>query len=509
MGEISDSQLAGRFELVGSSLLKQRGKAALHPGKWAAAELPANISDLRGGLFWEEGATGVADTLTAIQKTSGDTYARYDVPLNPSITNATDVTAGIQAAIDAVAGTVGASTGGGTVFLPPGVFTVGTISLRQHVRLVGSGEGTVLKAKTNIGGPVLTNASQADRFITVESLRIDGNKANQSTGSNRHGIHFDLDDVSGDEYSDTYWKLDGVTVINCKDRGVFIEGRGEGYAGVIHVRDCNDVGFYLDAPDCGIHFIRVSGSGKQGIYIGQSNTVGTLCKAFYNGLLDGSVGYGIHVADGAIHTTLEACESQDNNHHGYFIQGDDTILSGIADSNNAGHGGDSDRNGNGVQIDGASGCIVDVTARDRNANTRRQKYALGMSNGADGLQARIRSSGNLTGHVQNGWHTNVDIAVNAYGGSQDVSYAASIPPNPTQGQLINVGTLTNGITINAPSAANTWTGQQLTFIFTQDATGGRTVTWNAAYKVASAPATTANAVGAISFVWNGTNYVQI
>ena len=63
------------------------------------------------------------------------------------------------------------------------------------------------------------------------------------------------------------------------------------------------------------------------------------------------------------------------------------------------------------------------------------------------------------------------------------------------------------LTISAPS--NPRTGGMLVFAFTQDVTGGRTITWNAAFKKAADGAGTANQKGATSFVYDGTNWVQV
>src|SRR5207244_8510058 len=60
----------------------------------------------------------------------------------------------------------------------------------------------------------------------------------------------------------------------------------------------------------------------------------------------------------------------------------------------------------------------------------------------------------------------------------------ALPIYPLAGEIITVGTLTGGITVNAPAATGTtfFAGQEMTFIFTQDGTGGRQIIWNAIYK---------------------------
>lgn len=71
------------------------------------------------------------------------------------------------------------------------------------------------------------------------------------------------------------------------------------------------------------------------------------------------------------------------------------------------------------------------------------------------------------------------------GGSSDtvssISYAASITPDLTAGNIFAVGTLTGNITINAPTGTLT-DGKRITFRLNQDATGGRTITWNAVFR---------------------------
>ena len=68
--------------------------------------------------------------------------------------------------------------------------------------------------------------------------------------------------------------------------------------------------------------------------------------------------------------------------------------------------------------------------------------------------------------------------------------------------------LTGNITIAAASTNYTVRGQRLRFIFTQDATGSRTVTWNAQYLTTWQPSTTASSVSVIEFVCDGTNWIQ-
>lgn len=95
------------------------------------------------------------------------------------------------------------------------------------------------------------------------------------------------------------------------------------------------------------------------------------------------------------------------------------------------------------------------------------------------------------------------------------AFAASFTPNWRDGRTTNVGVLTAAITINAPTSNPGYTstipaGTQMTFLLTQDATGGRAITWNAVFlrSTALAASGTANQRASISFAWDGTNWVE-
>lgn len=91
--------------------------------------------------------------------------------------------------------------------------------------------------------------------------------------------------------------------------------------------------------------------------------------------------------------------------------------------------------------------------------------------------------------------------------TQSVAYAASVTPNPAAGKRITVGTLTGNITIVTPTSPVA--GQEMTLVFTQDATGGRVVTLPSAWFFSWTPTTTANHKNSITLVYDGSNWVQI
>lgn len=65
-------------------------------------------------------------------------------------------------------------------------------------------------------------------------------------------------------------------------------------------------------------------------------------------------------------------------------------------------------------------------------------------------------------------------------GVGSIAYAATVTPNCDSYNTVNIGTLTGNVTIAAPTGTPV-DGQELVIGFTQDGTGGRTHTWNAAF----------------------------
>ena len=86
------------------------------------------------------------------------------------------------------------------------------------------------------------------------------------------------------------------------------------------------------------------------------------------------------------------------------------------------------------------------------------------------------------------------------------TFASTLSIDVEDGPIVTT-TLTGAMTVNAPT--NMITGQELTFILTQDVTGGRVVTWNAVFKENWDPNTTGSKINTITFFYDGTNWIQI
>lgn len=94
------------------------------------------------------------------------------------------------------------------------------------------------------------------------------------------------------------------------------------------------------------------------------------------------------------------------------------------------------------------------------------------------------------------------------GNSRTLTYAATLSPGASTSWDVTyrVALTGNVTTLNVPTGGQA--GDRVRFIFTQDATGGRTVTFAAGYKANWTPTTTANKINVISFEYDGTNWVQ-
>lgn len=82
-----------------------------------------------------------------------------------------------------------------------------------------------------------------------------------------------------------------------------------------------------------------------------------------------------------------------------------------------------------------------------------------------------------------------------------VAYTAAIDVNSDSFDILQCDSLTGNVTVNAPTGTPT-DGQRLVVRLTQDATGSRTVTFNAAFVGATAETGTASTTSTWEFLWN-------
>jgi hypothetical protein len=133
---------------------------------------------------------------------------------------ATDDTASLQRAIDA------AGPAGATVFLPPGTYRTGRLTLHSGVHLRGAGgDATTLTLRTGTNAAIVETAPGSSRF-SVRDLTLDGNQAGGD------GLR-----LNGDDY-----EISDVVVFNCRGDGIAAAGAGLRPVRIAGVRTHNNDG---------------------------------------------------------------------------------------------------------------------------------------------------------------------------------------------------------------------------------------------------------------------------
>jgi hypothetical protein len=443
----------------------------------------------------------------------------------------TDDRAAIQSAIDAAA-----AAGGGIVFMPAGTYVVGAnpttptnniacaLRLGNHVWLVGAGMiSTIIKLASGanvsvISNYISTNGTEANaEFCAIRDLQIQGNKSNQSGTS--HGIYFSCypsgSKATNDDDFDTHQLFDNVMIYQCLSNGFYMTNRSSSILNNVFSYKCDGYGFNptYDTVLTGC----VSGwSGVQGFYVDHASVTLEGCKAFYSGQITSTSGNGFHIrnnTNGGV--SLTGCIAQDNKNSGFTLDTSNrtTLVGCVADSNSTRSAGISP----GYDLYAAtystlSGCLAferkadNSTSYQRNAlrirsssTNNRIELTHSAANSATISTAIMSASDSLEGN-------NIYINNQGFNGTQSVTYASSVTPDPYAGSTLRI-TLTGAITIGATT--NHHAGSRMTFIFTQGGSGGYSVTWNAAYKVNWSPDTTLGKINTITFQYDGSSWIQI
>lgn len=225
-----------------------------HTGTTLSAIPETDISD--GALL---ARVGSAETITAPWTFGEATFLDkgnlvYDVKAYGALgDNATNDTAGIQAAIDAAN-----ANGGGIVWFPPGTYLSNKLTLYSKVSLHGaSPEASIIKllntqntALLTTNGFVTTDASAGIYAFVIQDLSFDGNKANQTSNADSglvqiYGYGFELRNVQ-------IYAAEGVGLYsNWGTAGGAPGPNGIGMEAnlqTVSAHDCGTDGFYWNGP---------------------------------------------------------------------------------------------------------------------------------------------------------------------------------------------------------------------------------------------------------------------
>lgn len=149
------------------------------------------------------------------------------------------------------------TAGGGSLLVKKGQYDLNnTLTLYANTILVGKGINTILKLKDNINKHVIAATSEDN--ITIRNLKLDGNKANQTTL--KHGIY--LDTVDGATISH-------ITLINAKYDGMRLKTCIKAIIGFCEVYNNDIDGLVLEGACscCRIMGCLVYNNGYQNIHL--------------------------------------------------------------------------------------------------------------------------------------------------------------------------------------------------------------------------------------------------
>lgn len=416
----------------------------------------------------------------------------------------TDETAFLQAALDASVVTPYSTFAGNdlpsvTVQLPPGRCRVSTAGLPGNVTLQGHGPSATYLYAIGTSGDVLHLKTGTEVQVCLRDFGIINN-ADAVDGivlaqTNQASI-----------LSDARHVLQNLAIVGGR-QAVFSGGNSEcRFIDIVAYRQkptVNSAALNFGGSDwmaerCTVAQVQYVGSGQggAGMRLGTSNSRVIDCKVFGgNASAGGQQQDAIYVI--GQRNQFIGCEVQDyaGGWGVYDQQGGNTWMGGIIDSVRVG----------GFILGGGS------TIRGmRVLNRAGGAYTMGTAfNCADGLGADVDAAVTGVGALLNGGQTGAGnrFRVNGEGGVASVAYAATITPNPNDATTYVVGTLTGALTLADPTSAMTRgirPGMRLELLLTQDATGGRVVTFGSSFKTTSAVATTASSSTLLAFVYDGT-----
>jgi hypothetical protein len=461
---------------------------------------PAYPTDLANWVlsaaFVRQGPTGLL-----IDVTSAPFRARGD--------GATDDTAAIQAAVDAAA-----SAGGGTVFFPRGTFSATRITLRSRVTLLGANWlSSVLKLRTGSNRDFIVLETVDTEQVSIRDITVNGNSSGNSSG---HAIS--LDNTAGVyTFSDPYDLFMNVFVENAAgDAWHITSGLRESRFFNCHTKLAFGHGFSIAGTDNFFTDCTAATSGQSGWFIANGNNQFVSCKAFSNGFRCTSYaleGEGFYIQNAA-RNKFVACEAQDNERSGVLILGASSrhnhFTGLLVDSNAVGSrlSPPGSATAVGLVLDNCKLNVIDVVSGNQRLT---QDVGIQLKNGCTGNRIRAivgdqRSS--LISASATDMSTN-QLNVNGQDAIKTASVVADYTPDPHEAgtHILTVGA---SLTINDAIFANRFVGARLRFILHQDTTGGRVVTFNAAYLLpAFIPNTGPGKVNVVEFLYDGTHWLGV
>jgi hypothetical protein len=369
---------------------------------------------------------------------------------------------------------------------------------------VTQAQRTTLKFMDSVSAGKMFNVPVNVVGGSITNIDMDGSKGGGATG---HGI-FMADNGSGEE---TQWLINGCSIHDFSIGCIYIGlGRRATKIAQCWVGFSNGFGIYVNGSDCGITQTIVGANTGKGIHVTSGGGVARItdCDIFGND-------DGIYFDTGANLSVVHGCGIDRNQKRGIYCGSSSqvSIVANVFHSN----GQQANDSFSHIEVDGTQdevNIVGNAFATLDGGITNKTKWAVQATNSGTWIDVgnSFPDPGSTTNVAYSNAPANSQIGgyasypTQADGRIESVGYAATIATDAATGATKAI-TLTGNTTMSAPT--NAASGRRLRYIFTQDATGGRTVTWNAVFKQAWTPTTTANKVNVIEFVYNGTNWVQV
>ena len=393
--------------------------------------------------------------------------------------------------------------GGGIVDVKAGRYQMTELRLKSRVLVKGSGWGTRFSLIGNTNNDFVKLDTPNEEMIMIRDLCIDGGKLGQTQGV---GLNIDNTGGSGFSFYDPVHILDNILIINTKGDGFSIAGTREAEVKRMYTYATDGNGYNITATDCFFQACSSANAGLHGWKLNTPNTRFSSCKAYGTGRIDSTSNGDGYFISGHRHN-LANCEVQDAGRHGvHFYGGSNNIVEGMmADSNGNRYSGSSCGF---IFANGAANNKLTGHALNRTGYVY-QKYGLSVNSDCLGNVINIiaQRNNNIAGEIYPGQGAGNTIVINNQLGTQTPTFSASYTPEVYAGGTI-ILTLTGNITINSTAAGHFHTGAVMKFMLKQDATGGRTITFSSQYKTNFTTDTTANKTNIITFMFDGTNWIQ-
>jgi parallel beta-helix repeat protein len=406
--------------------------------------------------------------IVAMGSPAGCTGSSPVASLNPDsadyvVTSCTSAQTTINSAITALGAT------GGTVYLEEGTYIIdGQINMASNMTLAGAGPGTILKLKDSINVAINTIVSSSVSRVTFRDFKLDGNRTNNSAGT-QNGLYMNSVGSGSGTSAVPGYTVDNVTVQNFRSAGVYLNGSSNSSITRNNIINNGGEGIHAQWPTTNA-FLTING-----------NTV------------QGNSSYGIYSDISAIsYSTVSNNTIISNSNDGIYMNGNNNSIDSNTIYSNSGKGielqnGNNTVAGNNVSSNTNDGIYAHGSNNTISSNTAVSNSGFGID--TDNVSSNNSVSGNMvsgnaSGGINLGGSTNqasantvisnTNIGIKVTGNNNAVS-GNTVASNTTTGIYVNCCSSNNNIVSGNQVSSNASNG------ITVDASNGNQISGNRVY----------------------------